>query len=216
MSPVLLPGKARPAGEIRPSGRGAVYSRSKPGALLRRRRAARRDPCFRFRSEIPQRFIERLPQVPGCRAKSEQIQGTSQMRPVSRNLPNLAQGKLERTGPVASDFRDGACDIIAGPAAITVDQDGRTRVDRQSYGVTQSRCGIQLLQDGGRGPRHLLQARTADRKLPVPAGRSDRQSGQCSGRIDRVRRQAVQCPEEARKEELPNPALAALQASEET
>lgn len=72
------------------------------------------------------------------------------MRPASRNLPDRPQGKLEGTGAVASDFREDALDIIPVPTPITLDQEGRARVDRQAYGVTQSRCGIQLLQDGGR------------------------------------------------------------------
>lgn len=154
--PVFWPREARPAGETRPSGCGTVHSCSKPGTFLRRPRATRRGPRFRLRSELPQRFIERLLQVPGCRAKSEQIQGTSQMRSASRNLPDHPQRKLKGTGTVTSDFRDDAIDIIPVPATITLDQEGRARVDRQAYSVTQSRCGIQLLQDGGRGPRHFL------------------------------------------------------------
>jgi hypothetical protein len=72
------------------------------------------------------------------------------MRPASRNFPDHPQRKLEWAGTVASDLRGDALDIIPIPAAITFDREGRARVDRQAYSLTQSRCGIQLLQDGGR------------------------------------------------------------------
>ena len=59
---------------------------------------------LRLPADVPQGFVERLPQVPGCPAKSEQIHGMRQMRPLSRNFPSFTQGDLERTGTVASDF----------------------------------------------------------------------------------------------------------------
>jgi hypothetical protein len=78
------------------------------------------------------------------------------MGPVSCNSPYLPQWKLERAGTVASDFGDGALGIVLVPTPITVDQEGRTRVDRQSYRITQPRSGVQLLQDRGCRPGHLL------------------------------------------------------------
>jgi len=76
------------------------------------------------------------------------------MRPLSGSSPNSPQGNLERAGTVAADLRHGAVDII--PKAITVDLYGRARMDREARGITQPRCDVQLLQNGGCRPRYLL------------------------------------------------------------
>jgi hypothetical protein len=97
-----------------------------------------------------------LAQIPGCGTEGEHIQSASQMGPVSCSPPYLPQWKLERAGTVASDLGDGVLGIISVPAAVTVDQEGRTRVDRQAHRIAQPRSGVQLLQDRGCRPGHLL------------------------------------------------------------
>jgi hypothetical protein len=52
------------------------------------------------------------------------------MRPAPDSGPNLPQGNLERARAVASDFRDGAVDIILIPEALTIGQYGGTGMDR--------------------------------------------------------------------------------------
>jgi hypothetical protein len=145
MRPVLRPGKSRPSGEARPSRRRSKHGRSEPGAFLGCLATARRNPRFRLRAEFSYHFFEGLSQVPGRRTESEQIQGASKMRPLPGSCPNLPQGNLERAGAVSSDFRDGAADISLIPEALTVDQYGGARMDRETHGITQPCCSVQLL-----------------------------------------------------------------------
>ncbi len=153
--PVLRPRKSRPPGEARPSRRRSKHSRSEPCAFLGCRSAARRNPRFRLRAEFSYHFFEGLSQVPGRGTESEQIQGASKMRPLPGSCPDFPQGNLERAGARSSDFCDGAVEIILIPMALTVDQYGGTRMDRQTHGITQPRCSVQLLYDSRR-PSYFL------------------------------------------------------------
>jgi hypothetical protein len=52
---------------------------------------------------------------------------------------------MEGAGSVSSDFRDGAVEIILIPEALTFDQYGGAIMHRKTQGITQPRCGVQLL-----------------------------------------------------------------------
>jgi len=154
--PVLRPGKAGPPGGPRPPWGRSRHGCSEPGTFLGCGLAARRNPRFRLWAEVSHDFFEGLPQVPGRVSESERIQSASQMRPFPGNCPNFPQGNLERTGALSTNLRDGPIEIILIPEALTADQYGAARRDREMHSIAQPGPRVQLLDDRSRSPSYFL------------------------------------------------------------